>query len=403
MIKQIRIKGFKSLQDVCLNLGPLNLFVGTNASGKSNFLDALRVLQGLAYGFTVDEVLNGKPKTSSTEVWEGIRGGSQNAGFLRVHPNGTKFRDITIRIVLHLRGIEGEVEYEVTFSSGRGWMKIERLTVGGRRVFKAWSESVHDPMLHVQYLANSDPWRLNQDRSVLRQLLLLLASEITKQDRDLMERLARYLVNMQRLEPVPAILHDYSQTQFAKRIGDHGENFAAVVDSILQDPPTKSAYISWLRKLTPAELQDVSILYGALKEPLFALKERGRVFPAPVLSDGTLRFAAIAAAFFQPDRPQILTLEEIENGIHPTRLPLLLELLKSQGGDRPQVMATSHSPLIVAWLTESDFETTFLCKRNEKTGASIIRPLTEIPRFPELARKHPAGEMFAEGWFESVV
>ena len=88
MIKQIRIKGFKSLQDVRLDLGPLNLFVGTNASEKSNFLDALRVLQGLAYGFTVDE----ERKTEDIEYggWEGIRGGSRNAGFISGHRNGLK-------------------------------------------------------------------------------------------------------------------------------------------------------------------------------------------------------------------------------------------------------------------------------------------------------------------------
>jgi len=49
-----------------------------------------------------------------------------------------------------------------------------------------------------------------------------------------------------------------------------------------------------------------------------------------VLSDGTLRFAAIAAAFFQEDMPDILTIEEIENGIHASRLRLLVELLKTQ-------------------------------------------------------------------------
>ena len=48
--------------------------------------------------------------------------------------------------------------------------------------------------------------------------------------------------------------------------------------------------------------------------------------PADVLSGGTLRFAAIAAAFFQPSLPRTLILEEIEDGLHPTRLRLLVEL-----------------------------------------------------------------------------
>ena len=69
MITEISISGFKSLQDVKLKLGHLNLFIGTNASGKSNFFDALRVLQGIGYGFTIDEIFNGKPKSSGSDVW----------------------------------------------------------------------------------------------------------------------------------------------------------------------------------------------------------------------------------------------------------------------------------------------------------------------------------------------
>ncbi len=122
-----------------------------------------------------------------------------------------------------------------------------------------------------------------------------------------------------------------------------------------------------------------------------------------MLSDGTLRFAALAAAFFQADMPNIITIEEIENGIHPTRLRLLVELLKSQsGGDGPQVFATTHSPVVLAWLDESDYETTFFCKRDEETGASIIKPLSEIPRLVDLVKNQPLGELFTEGWMEGA-
>ncbi len=81
MIEQITIKNFKSFKDVTLKLGPLNIFIGTNASGKSNFFDALRVLQGIGYGFTLSEILDGKPKSATSEVWEGIRGGSKGTQF----------------------------------------------------------------------------------------------------------------------------------------------------------------------------------------------------------------------------------------------------------------------------------------------------------------------------------
>ena len=81
MIERIAIENFKSLRNVDLALGRVNLFVGTNASGKSNFLDALRVLEGIGNGFTIGEILNGKPRSATNEIWAGIRGGSKYVCF----------------------------------------------------------------------------------------------------------------------------------------------------------------------------------------------------------------------------------------------------------------------------------------------------------------------------------
>ena len=68
MIERIIIENFKSFRRVDLHLGQMNLFIGTNASGKSNFFDALRVLQGIGNGFTISEILDGKPKSATSEV-----------------------------------------------------------------------------------------------------------------------------------------------------------------------------------------------------------------------------------------------------------------------------------------------------------------------------------------------
>jgi predicted ATPase len=212
------------------------------------------------------------------------------------------------------------------------------------------------------------------------------------------------LGNTQHLDPSPAILRSYSQAHTARRMGERGENFAALVKTIITNVTEKSAFVSWLKELTPAELDDVSILSGALGESLFALKEGDIDYPAPILSDGTLRFAAITAAFFQPDLPQLLTLEEIENGLHPTRLRLLVELMKAMSkSGNVQVMATTHSPLILEWLNPDDYATTFVCKRDESTGATNIIPLSEIPALLKLIQKQPISELFAEGWFEGVL
>ena len=89
MIDRIAIENFKSLRHVDLKLGRMNLFIGANASGKSNFLDALRVLQGIGNGFTISEVFDGKPAGATSVKWEEIRGRSTGACFTRKEAGST--------------------------------------------------------------------------------------------------------------------------------------------------------------------------------------------------------------------------------------------------------------------------------------------------------------------------
>ena len=198
------------------------------------------------------------------------------------------------------------------------------------------------------------------------------------------------------------MLRGYSQEQLAGRMGDQGENFAAVINMMVcHDEKAKDAYLTWLRQLRPDEIENVGTLNGALGEPMFMLRENGKEFPAPVLSDGTLRFAAIAAAFFQDIMPGLMTIEEIENGIHASRVQLLLELMRSQAEyHRTQVVATTHSATVLDWLQEEDYKTTFLCRRDESTGESRICSLAQVPHFLEVVKKKPASELFSEGWLE---
>jgi predicted ATPase len=150
-------------------------------------------------------------------------------------------------------------------------------------------------------------------------------------------------------------------------------------------------------------VDDVVTLAGAKGEPLFALREKERKFTADVLSDGTLRFAALTAAFFRPAMPAVLAIEEIENGIHASRLRLLMELVRTQAPiAQTQVLATTHSPLLSDWLNPEEYETTFLCKRDESTGESRILPLRSVPHFNQVVGRQPISELIAEGWMEAV-
>jgi predicted ATPase len=378
VIEHIEIEGFKSLEKVSLDLGALNIFVGTNASGKSNFLEALRVLQGIGYGYTIDEIFNGKPKGANSEVWEGVRGGSKYAGFRRSRVGASI---VGFRVRVSFPDVLDAVHYAIGVSK-YGFVNSERLAVGDRVLYDLGPEQLSP--------GNTRP--------------ILSADPIDPEIAGMAARLRKQLSDVQALDPAPAVQREYARASGANRMGDHGDNFAALIKTIKTDDVKAAAYESWLKELTPAELDEVVVRPGAAGDWMFALRKDGVNYPAPVLSEGTLRFAAIAAAFFQPSLPQTLILEEIENGLHPTRLRLLVELLKSQAGKGiSQVMATSHSPYAISWLKEDDYRTVFLCAKNAETGATSITPFSSIPRLMELARTQPIADLFAEGWLESAI
>jgi hypothetical protein len=90
---------------------------------------------------------------------------------------------------------------------------------------------------------------------------------------------------------------------------------------------------------------------------LMVMAADGTVLPARALSDGTLRFLALAILELDPQTPGVLCLEEPENGIHPDRIPAMLRLLQDIATDPSepaddtnplrQVIVNTHSPSVV--------------------------------------------------------
>ena len=113
-------------------------------------------------------------------------------------------------------------------------------------------------------------------------------------------------------------------------------------------------------------------------------------------SDGTLRFLAFLGAFLGPHRSSFYFFEELENGIHPTRLSLLLDLIENQVKHKGiQIVATTHSPQLLGHLSPASLEHASLVYRLEdQLEARIIRVL-EMPDAKRLIKKYGVAELAA--------
>jgi predicted ATPase len=399
MVYQIEIKRFKSIEKAKLQLGKLNIFIGTNASGKSNLFEAFKFLQGIGFGFTIDEILNGKAKSSSSIEWDGLRGGNENIVFKQTK-NISSFD-----IDMELDTDRSPSAYHLEVEPLKNRIVGEFLIDAGLTVFNTGTKKAkgltHTVEIKTGKTGRSPVYNLNEHNSSLQQVLDLSATDEKREN--LIKFFISFLSDQQRLDIVPSVLRGYSKQSSATRIGEKGENFASVVKNIIADPKSGKEYLNWLRKLTPNEIDEIEIGKGAVNDLIFGIKENGHIIYAPSLSDGTLRFAAITAALFQPSPPKMLLVEEIENGIHPTRMRLLMELLMSRaenGGS--QLFITTHSPVLLDWIRERYFSTVFFCARGEN-GATAITPVSEIPDFKETIKKSSLSELFTEGWLETTV
>ena len=110
------------------------------------------------------------------------------------------------------------------------------------------------------------------------------------------------------------------------------------------------------------------------------------------------------AALLGPDPARLYFFEEIDNGIHPSRLHLLIDLIERQTTKgQTQVIATTHSPELLTMIGDTTFENTSVVCRLEDTEDAIIRPVADLPNARKLRTDQGLGQLLAGGWMEDVL
>ena len=206
MLSRVAIEGFKNFRKVDLSIGRMNLFVGPNGSGKSNFLDALRVLQGIGNGFTISEILDGKPRSATHEVWQGIRGGSAKACLEDGSATGAFTLRVEGRRPIDQRRSQ-EWAYDVTIAPAIGRVVAERLSLARNLVYYSGGDvgTPDQPVLEVRYYhgkrGRQPHLKLDRSRAALCQLPT--AAKVTRTHATALAQIANQLADMQRMDPVP--------------------------------------------------------------------------------------------------------------------------------------------------------------------------------------------------------
>ena len=187
-------------------------------------------------------------------------------------------------------------------------------------------------------------------------------------------------------------------------LGDRGENLSSVLQAICDDESRKQSLLAWVRSLTPMDATDLEFRTDLSGKVLVYLVEAtGTRVSAVSASDGTLRFLALVAALLSPDSGRLYFFEEFDNGIHPTRLHLLLELVQEACRKQDvQVIGTTHNPALLAFLDKEARSHAVLAYRNERAADSRLRRILELPGIERILDTQDLGRLHASGWLEDA-
>lgn len=406
MLKELRLQDFKSFADESLKLTGLTVLLGANASGKSNLLDAVRFLQGVTLDMSFVDVLRGRWE-GGRPVWPGVRGGVSDAA----RKGAPKF------CLNSVWSIDGE---HVTHGIGVEAGPQPMLTCEGLRssaidpyLFDTDAAASRDQTgrdagasirvaLKREGNGNSPTQVLSANRSLLHQVDT--GPPVAPDVKRVRDALTTSLRDAYFLDISPSRMRDYVPKGVGA-LGLQGDNVSALAWAICQNEDAKGDLVDWLSELCAPELADIDFADTELGDVMLVLVERdGRRIPARSLSDGTLRFLGELIALWTAPAGALLLVEEIENGLHPTRAHLLVEAMEAAVAQRGvQVVATTHSPLVLNALSPEALRNAVLVARPPDSEGSLLRTLKELPDFDEVLARRGIDRMLASGWLERAV
>ncbi len=364
MLTRLYVSGFKNLVDTEIRFGPLTCIAGLNGVGKSNVFDAIMLLSLLADKPFVEAATETRGGDDVTELFTA---GGDGRMVLECdvlipcrgrdpfnQPAVASHTFLTYRIELRLvrddvNLVRVRLEHESLVGIPKGKTK-ERL---GFRHTAEWGERVIPTLCRCASFINTvgdgddaivrlssdklrDPAKSKRGGKPTDFLACDLPRTVLSSAQNAGEARTAVLVRAEMrswriLQLEPSALRRPDDLKSPTRLDVNGSHLPATLYRLVLEGDAEATYAEVANRLALLvdEVHSVRVERDDVRGVIrFVMKDRGGVeLPASSLSDGTLRFVALAVLEQDPTAPGVVCLEEPENGIHPGRIDALMQLL----------------------------------------------------------------------------
>ncbi len=392
MIKCFKYKNFKSFVDDSLDLENFTTIIGTNGSGKSNAIEGIKILSEITTGLDISLVLDGAKSVNS-----GIRGGS--SGCCRFNE-----KSFTLGCVIYVDD-QYDLEYSITIDVSKKIYVLQeslyRIIKDGKKVLgqvKIFETKRPDNPdsgdIKVSYLNGSKgkPPDIicNRSSSVLPQMKSKIPSDTTKAKESIkyIEYLQKTLTTILFLDPVPSLMREYVRINDTE-LKPTGENISSVLNNLCLNNNSKEQFISIINKLPENEIQDIKFFETPTNDVMFTMVEKygdtTEEIEAKRLSDGMLRCVSVLASVFTESQHSLIIVEEIDNGIHPSKVDALIKKLQELAEERHiDFILTTHNSSLLNNYSSKQLVGLSVVYRNKTNGASEFMSFIDIPDYENL-------------------
>lgn len=406
MLTRLEVKGFKNLIDVDVHFGPFTCIAGPNGVGKSNLFDAILFLSELADRYFVDaarkirggESLRGLFSAhGEKKIWLAaemlIPGSGEDDFGQRAEASATLVRyelelalepaaDSRVRERIRLERetlsyiAKSEARKRLAFPHQRVWRDSVLRTFSRRTPFISTNPKRGIVQLHSDRMQASEKDRRGGGKpagfaaATLPRTVLSSAQNADESRTAVLVRKEMRSWRLLQLEPTAMRKPDDFQSE--DRLTPSGAHLPAALYRVatgLGDTESEGqVYATTANRLAElvAGVRKIWVDRDETRKALTLMMadRHGLELPASALSDGTMRFIALTVLQQDPLESGLICLEEPENGIHPERIPAMLELLGDIAVDvsdpvsaeNPlrQIIVNTHSPVVAGQVSDGD-------------------------------------------------